>query len=195
LAVPDEGLAASSKTDLSKAGPASKHCRSRLHSTRHSHSARPPRWRSSVTLKAGSPGALASSARDGSAVTCQRVRAALGPGLATARSNMTVTPEPSAASARRRLAVRSSKRGSPQGSISTAPSAEQRAASAPARSTPCASRARTSRMRAGSRPSSARPGACKRPVSASRTSCRTQRIGRCCAARIARRRRQSQSLP
>jgi hypothetical protein len=43
-----------------KAALSWKDCRSRSHSTRHSRSPRPPRWRSSLRLNAGSPGALAS---------------------------------------------------------------------------------------------------------------------------------------
>jgi len=95
-------------------------------------------------------------------------------------------PEASAASASRRLAVRSRSRGEPKGSRITAPRAPQRAASAPACKAAAASRALTSSSRPGSRPSSASPVACSRPVSKPSASCRTQRTGRPPAARQAR---------
>ena len=82
--------------------------------------------------KAGKPGALASSGREASAATNQREAAALGMGAAAARTITVVTREAAAISDSRRDALRSSTFGAPQGSISTAPSAVQRAASAPA---------------------------------------------------------------
>ena len=156
---------------------------SKLHSSRfHSRSqlrkGRPARWRSRVTAKAGCPGALASSAADGPGSTAQRVSAELGlrsPETCTMKS---VTPVRCAASSSLRPAVRSSARGDPQISISTAPSAAQERASTPARSTPGASLARMRIRRFGSSPSSRRPGAWSAPISASRQSCRTQTIGR-----------------
>jgi hypothetical protein len=72
--------------------------------------------------KAGKPGALASSAVDGTAATPQRVAAALGLGSAPTRTLSTVTPEASAASISRRVAVRSSPRAGPALSISKVPS-------------------------------------------------------------------------
>lgn len=103
--------------------------------------------------KAGKPGALASSGRDASAATDQREAAALGMGAAAMRTIKVVTREAAAISERRRDAFRSRTFGAPQGSISTAPSAAQRAASAPALSTSVPSFARTSTRRAGSSPS------------------------------------------
>jgi hypothetical protein len=88
-----------------------------------------------VTAKEGYPGAFAASGADGAARTSHRVAAALGAGDAAMRNMISSAPEVSAASANRRVAVRSSARGSPQGSISTAPSGAQRAPSSAARST------------------------------------------------------------
>src|SRR3546814_4598234 len=67
--------------------------------------------RSSSTSIAGWPGALASSGSDGADRTAQRVWAVLGAGRAETLSSRTVTPDVSAASASRLLAVRSSCRG------------------------------------------------------------------------------------
>ncbi|MGL4289300.1 MAG: hypothetical protein ACRCVA_23310, partial [Phreatobacter sp.] len=71
-------------------------------------------------VKAGRPGALASSGREGAARTDQRVEAALGTGEAATRTIKVVTREAAAVSDSRRVALRSSALGSPQGSISTA---------------------------------------------------------------------------
>lgn len=62
-------------------------------------------------------------------MTRQRVCAALGPGAASTRSSSSGTPDFSAASASRRLAVRSSSRIAPHPSTITAPNAAQRNAS------------------------------------------------------------------
>ncbi len=94
------------------------------------------------------------------------------------RSRKTVTPEASAARARRKVAVRSSARGAPKTSISAAPRLLQRAASTPARSTASASLPRTSDKAAGSTPNSASPTPFSRPASPSRKSCRAQNNGR-----------------
>lgn len=63
----------------------------------------------------------------------QRVVAALGAGVASIRSRNSVTPDFSAASASRRLAVRVSKGTFPQHSTTNTPSPEQAAASAAVR--------------------------------------------------------------
>ena len=112
---------------------------------------------------AGCPGASAASGIDGAAATCQRVRAALGVLFASIRSNRGVTPDPSAARASRRLAVRSSAGGLPHNSITTTPSPVQRIASAPARSVVAASRSTPTITRAGSSPICARPAAWMAP--------------------------------
>jgi hypothetical protein len=101
------------------------------------------------------------------------------------RSRKTVTPEASAARARRKVAVRSSARGAPKISISAAPKLLQRAASTPARSTASASLPRTSDKTAGSTPNSASPTPFSRPASPSRKSCRAQNRGLPDAARRA----------
>ncbi len=98
----------------------------------------------------------------------------------------TVTPEASAARARRKVAVRSSARGAPKISISAAPRLLQRAASTPARSTASASLPRTSDKAAGSTPNSASPRPFSRPASLSRKSCRAQNNGRPGATRRAK---------
>ena len=144
----------------------------------------PPRWRSSARLKAGSPGAAASRGREGSGATRQRVSAALAIGP-PARSSSVKTPDCSAASSRRRLVVRSSRAGSPQGSISTAPSAAERAASTPARRTASLSRPRISSSRSGARPSSASPAGYGPPTSKRPASWRIHSTGRAPAARLA----------
>jgi hypothetical protein len=70
----------------------------------------------------GPPGALAASGTEGPAATRQRVSAAEASSRAPGRIRKTVTPDFSAASARRRVAVRSSALWLPQGSMMTAPS-------------------------------------------------------------------------
>lgn len=119
----------------------------------------PARLRNKVTSKTGFSGALAASGVDGHAATRQRVSAALASSRAPGRIRKTVTPDFSAASARRRVAVRSSARWLPQGSMMTAPSPGQRAASTPARKTPTMSRTPTRMSRAGSSPKAESPGA------------------------------------
>ena len=71
----------------------------------------------------------ASSGIEGAALTDQRVSAALGSGSASSRSRNRVTPDFSAASANRRLTVRSSSGHFPQHSTISALRPWQRAAS------------------------------------------------------------------
>ena len=66
------------------------------------------------------PGALPGKGAEGAAATCQREAAALAKMLAGGRSNSAVTPDRSAASAKRRLAVRSSRWVAPISRISAA---------------------------------------------------------------------------
>ena len=101
---------------------------------------------------------LAASAREGAARTRQRVSAALGWGEAPPRASNTVTPEAFAASARRRLAVRSNSGAAPHSSMKATPPEGWRAASSPACNAARVSRARTRMIAAGSRPKAARPG-------------------------------------
>src|SRR3546814_17519245 len=92
--------------------------------------------RSSSTSIAGWPGALASSGSDGADRTAQRVWAVLGAGRAETLSSRTVTPDVSAASPRRRLAVRSRCRGLRQSPTPATPPSGQRPTSAAARRPP-----------------------------------------------------------
>ncbi len=124
--------------------------------------------------KAGLPGALAGSAAEAALATCQRLCAALGPASPAARSSKVGTPDRAAASASRRETVKSSAGARPQGSMTTAATAAQAAASPPARNTASVSGARTSTSRSGSKPNSARPGPCSGPVSRSPRSSRSQ---------------------
>lgn len=94
----------------------------------------PDRRRSKLRSKAVIPGALPGSAAEGAAVTRQRVSAALGAGSPPMRNRKAVTPDASAASANRRLAVRSINGAGPRNSITSAPNAGQRSASTAARS-------------------------------------------------------------
>lgn len=126
--------------------------------------------------KAGLPGALAASAEDGAAATCQRVCATLGPGSAASRMRSGVVPDVSAASASRRVAVRSRLPGMPQSSIRTAPSAVQRTASSAARNPSSGRRTRTWMIWAGSSPKAASPGMNKGPASLSEKPWRIQTI-------------------
>ena len=112
---------------------------------------------------AGCPGALAASAVDGAGLTCQRLCAALGIGVASARTASTKTPETAAAKVSRRDAVRSKAGAFPQGSIMTAPSSAHLTLSAAARRSPSVSAVVTRMSRRGSQPSSIRPGAYSRP--------------------------------
>ena len=125
----------------------------------HRMPAGPDRRRNNSTSKRGAPGACASNAAEAAADTAQRVSAALGTGSASLRSSSAVTPLARAASASRRLAVRSSARILPGHSITTALSAAQRTASVAARSSATSSGMRPKINRAGSSPSSASPGA------------------------------------
>ena len=129
--------------------------------------------------KAGRPGALASSADEGADVTDQRVSAALATGSPSIRSNIVVTPDLSAASFIRLLAVRSSLGIFPQPSITTAPNPPQRTASTAARNKLSTSGAITNNIRPGSRPSSNNPDACSPPPSFSPRSCRNQKTASC----------------
>jgi hypothetical protein len=95
---------------------------------------------------------------DAAAPMLQRLAAALPPIVPPVRSRIAGTPEASAASTRRRLAVRSRALGFPQGSTSTAASALQRNASSAARSTQAASDPATSMSKEGSSPKPASPG-------------------------------------
>jgi len=110
------------------------------------------------------------------ALTPQRVWEALGPGSAPARRSKAVTSDCSAARARRRLAVRSIRRGSRHGSITTAPRPAQRRLSPAALSRAAESRATARISRPGSSPIAASPGACRTPFR-SPASSRSHRIG------------------
>src|SRR3546814_19444374 len=92
--------------------------------------------RSSSTSIAGWPGALASSGSDGADRTAQRVWAVLGAGRAETLSSRTVTPDVSAASASRLLAVRSSCRGLRHSPTTATPPSRPPPTPAPARRTP-----------------------------------------------------------
>jgi len=67
----------------------------------------PPRWRSRLMSNVANPGALPGKGTDGADFTCQRVLAALGIGTASPRTNSANTPASAAASASRRVEVRS----------------------------------------------------------------------------------------
>ena len=144
---------------LSSAAMSLKARRSRFHSTVQPRPAAPARSLKSSATKQGWPGASASNGRESAARMLHRVAAALGVGVPPARTMNSGRFERAAASASLRVATRSSVLGLPHGSISTAPSGGQRAASSPARNTDGPSRARTRISRSGERPSSARPGA------------------------------------
>lgn len=88
----------------------------------------------------------------------QRVVAALGTGTASIRSSSNVTPDFSAASTNRRLAVRVSKGAFPQHSITSVPSPEQAAASLAVRNNALSSGASAKIIGSGALPNSARPG-------------------------------------
>ena len=87
----------------------------------------PPRWRNSVRPNTGKPGAKApdrlraspASGSDAAAATAQRLVAALGCGVPD-RSSSVVTPDRAAASASRRVAVRSSRAALPAAAMMTA---------------------------------------------------------------------------
>ncbi len=128
-------------------------------------------------MNAGRPGASASSAVEGQAATPQRVAAALGAGAPATRSRRMVTPEASAASWSRRVAVRSSPGARPHASTTSAPSPGQRAASAAARSNAASSATTASTRAAGSSPSSRSPVAWSRPPCRSAASARSHSSG------------------
>lgn len=118
----------------------------------------PARCRNRRRSNALIPGALPGKGTDGAAATRQRVSAALGAGSAPIRSIRAVTPDPSAASASRRLAVRSSSGARPRISITSAPRAGQRSASTAARSSIPSSVITPVNNRPGAMPSAANPG-------------------------------------
>lgn len=80
------------------------------------------------------------------------------------RSAITVTPDSSAASASRLLAVRSSRRGLRHSSITATPTSAQRTTSAAARSTASGSGITPKITWAGSMPTPTSPGACRAPL-------------------------------
>lgn len=127
--------------------------------------------------KLGWPGASASSGAEGAAATRQRVRAALGASSAATRDISKVAPECSAASVKRRVAVRSISDACPHVSTSAAPRPEQRAASCAARNKALLSMQQVKSTRAGSTPNSASPGAWTVPPRRIAASVRSQRIG------------------
>ncbi len=106
---------------------------------------------------AGGPGALAASAVDGAARTCQRVTAALGAGATPTRTTRVNTPDRSTRSASRRVAVRSNRGEVRHGWTTRAPMSGQRVASPAAHSVAAMSAAWTTTNAAGSRPRSAMP--------------------------------------
>lgn len=114
--------------------------------------------------KVGPPGASASKGVEEADATCQRLYAAPGDSRAPMRNNKTAVPDFSADSASRLLAVRSSKRGLPSISTSTAPAAPLRAMSAVAFSAASRSGACTLKQRSGSSPSSISPGGYNCPL-------------------------------
>jgi hypothetical protein len=138
----------------------------------------PERWRSNSRSKVGTPGALAASMTDGADATDQRVAALLGTGSASIRRTNKVTPDFSAASDRRRLAVRSSSGVLPQLSMMTAPEPPLRTASTPARSRDFASALKTSKQSPGAPPRSAQPAPCITPLARTARSVRSHVMGR-----------------
>lgn len=118
----------------------------------------PDRRRNRWSMKALIPGALPGSGTDGADVTRQRVSAALGTGSPPTRNRKAVTPEVSAASASRRLAVRSSSVARPCSSTTSAPRPAQRNPSTAARSSMASSAIVPSSRFSGATPSAARPG-------------------------------------
>ena len=157
-------------------------CWSRLHSTREVSSATPPLWRRRVARKAGCPGAPAPNEVEEAGATPQRVLAAVEPEQGTARTRITATPLALAASARRRVAVKSAARLSPCNSTTTAPRPGQRAASSAAWSTSPARPKVVTNTSSGEAPKARRPEPSRRPESASRRSWRTQAMNPVLAA-------------
>ncbi len=113
--------------------------------------------------KVGSPGAFPANGTDGAEHIRQRVLAALGIGTASPRTSKANTPVSAAASARRRVDVRSTKRALPCVSRMTALAAFDRMASAVARKASRRSAVWTSNMRAGLPPMADRPLGYRRP--------------------------------
>lgn len=132
--------------------------------------------------KAGRPGALASSAAEATDATPQRVAAALGVGSAPTRKDRIVTPDVSAASISRRVAVRSIPGARPHASISSVPSPLHRAASAAARSSAASSATTTSTTCSADSPRSISPVAWSRPPWRSHASVRIHSTGTAAAA-------------
>ena len=121
-----------------------------------------PRARNSSASHAGRPGARASRGfkSDGALAIRQRMRAPLKLGVPARRTSQQGTPERSDATARRRVAVKSSTLGSPQISPITAESAAHLTPSSIAHSASLASRAST-----WTRSDIASPGGWTRPLS------------------------------
>ena len=111
----------------------------------------------------GRPGALPGYGTDGAEHIRQRVLAALGIGTASPRTSNANTPVSAAASARRRVDVRSTKRALPCVSNMTARAAFDRMASAAARRASRKSAVWTSNIRDGLPPMADSPSGYKRP--------------------------------
>jgi len=123
----------------------------------------PPRWRSRLMSKVGRPGALPAKGTDGAAHICHLVLAALGIGTASPRTSNANTPFSAAASAKRRVDVRSTKRALPCVSNMTALAAFDRMASAAARKASRKSVVWTRHMRDGLPPMADSPSGYSRP--------------------------------
>lgn len=104
------------------------------------------------------PGPFPGTGSEGAAATRHRVSAALGTGSPPTRNMKAVTPDASAASANRRLAVRSSKGAEPCSSTTSPPKAGQRSASTAARNSIPSSVITPITSRSGSTPSATSPG-------------------------------------
>lgn len=104
------------------------------------------------------PGAPAAIAIEGAAEMLHLVVAALGIGLVPIRNRNSVTPDFSAASASRRLAVSVNRGALPQNSITTADNPEQAAASTAALNNILSSGNSIMITEAGSPPNSLQPG-------------------------------------
>ncbi len=111
----------------------------------------------------GRPGALPGKGTDGAEHTRHLVLAALGIGTASPRTNNANTPVSAAASARRRVDVRSTKRALPCVSNMTALAAFDRMASAAARRASRRSAVWTSNIREGLPPMADNPSGYNRP--------------------------------
>lgn len=111
----------------------------------------------------GRPGALPGKGTDGAEHIRHRVLAALGIGTASPRTSNASTPVSAAASAKRRVDVRSTKRALPCVSNMTALAAFERIASAAARKASRKSAVWTSNIREGLPPISDNPNGYSRP--------------------------------